>query len=917
MYKNNFSLFKKAIITFLTLALMLVNMTVPANALDTSGDTAYLDAVTVLEKLGILIPEDQMQYSEETVSRETFASIAGTFYGFTREDAGATVLVSEFSDVDITAPNYGNIEFAVSTGLMDKDAEGNFRPSQDVTVGEVIKAMLVVLGYDKVNPQNDEGFYKKQGQSLRLLSGVRTAFESAVTKGELITILLNTLEASPLKMDSIGLEGSFSVDESKTVLGERFGAYKLTGVLQATDVTGIGALGAAKSGHVILGGYDIETDIDLTEFLGMFITAYCTGNDDLTELKLLYAFGTKGRNNQLTIQVRDVTDVKGDMLYYELDGRSKQVRIPSTVTVIYNGRNYPLYSFSNFMSDEKTREGSITLLDSDNDGKYETVFIKSYYTYFVDHVYTNNENVSFIGSNGNALFDFTYDEDNENKHFSFIKNGNAITLSDIGSKCIISVAADKYKNDYEFLISSTVVSGTVLKIDAEEVKVEDSYYKIASGFTLPGEISVGETAVFYIDAFGNVAYAENKEGAKNAYGMLESVKESRKDGCIGRITIFTPEGAHKEYECAEKIKIDGKKYKYVEVAAILSVLKSGKAQFFAKTGLNASGADDVLQVVKYSVNSDGKVTAIDTLLPNEAVSENDLVFSKTMNTQLDYLRWYDKAYAKTFCHTYTGESLVYDDDLVIFALPNDKSQTEAFSARKGSMNLLGYERFPQGEEPNALHFFDVDSDTYFFPLLIIEKTLSATVPGLEVNNMMIFEKQITEYNDEMGEVYHVLCGTSVKTGAELKAKMPDDVYNTYFVGSSITPGDVVRWTTDDLGIVKLLELTIDNGGPNSHISRDSEPGVARYDTGYYATTRLTCGNVEYFDNKFIVFKNGTKLSASVINPTAKVLIYDSRTKTTSQGDYSMIKTLKQSPADPSLVVTYQENSTLKSVVIFK
>ena len=187
MYKNNFSLFKKAIITFLTLALMLVNMTVPANALDTSGDTAYLDAVTVLEKLGILIPEDQMQYSEETVSRETFASIAGTFYGFTREDAGATALVSEFSDVDITAPNYGNIEFAVSTGLMDKDAEGNFRPSQDVTVGEVIKAMLVVLGYDKVNPQNDEGFYKKQGQSLKLLSGIRKGIKA---KGPFVAGLL-------------------------------------------------------------------------------------------------------------------------------------------------------------------------------------------------------------------------------------------------------------------------------------------------------------------------------------------------------------------------------------------------------------------------------------------------------------------------------------------------------------------------------------------------------------------------------------------------------------------------------------------------------------------------------------------------------------------------------------------------------
>ena len=113
-------------------------------------------------------------------------------------------------------------------------------------------------------------------------------------------------------------------------------------MLQATSITGIGTFGAVRKGHILLGGYDIETDEDFSDFLGMYITAYCKGNENLTELELLYGFPMSGRNKTLIVNTGDVTGVKGDTLYYELDERSKQVKIPNTATIIYNGKNYPL-----------------------------------------------------------------------------------------------------------------------------------------------------------------------------------------------------------------------------------------------------------------------------------------------------------------------------------------------------------------------------------------------------------------------------------------------------------------------------------------------------------------------------------------------------------------------------------------------
>ena len=919
MYKKNFSSFKKAIITFLALVFIFVNMTIPALAIDTSGDTEYLDAITLLEKLGILVPEDQMQYSEETVSREDFAGMVGVFYGFLRDDAGATAAISEFSDVDITTPNYGNIEFAVSMGVLDVDSDGSFRPSQDLTVGEAVKAMLVILGYNQVNPQNDDAFYRKQGQSLKLLSGIRSAYNSPITKGELVKILTNSLDTGILKMDSMGSSASYTAETDKTLLNERFGTYKLSGVLQATSITGIGTFGAVRKGHILLGGYDIETDEDFSDFLGMYITAYCKGNENLTELELLYGFPMSGRNKTLIVNTGDVTGVKGDTLYYELDERSKKVKIPNTATIIYNGKNYPLYSFATFMVSEKTREGNVTFLDSDSDGKYETIFIKSYETYFVDHIYKNDESVSFIGDNGNSLYDFIYDEDDNSKHYSFLKNGNTAALSDIGNKVIVSVAADKYDTNYEFLISDKYVEGDAGSIREDEIKIGDTVYKKIMGFdNSVYTVFVGEEARFYLNSFGNVAAIEQSKNQKNAYGILEKVKVNRREKCIKYVQIFTSEGLHKTFECAEKVKIDGKRYKGGNPYDIVNALNAAKTTFFASTGLISTGADDALQLIKYSTNSNGEIVSIDTIVPNSEASEDELKFSEKLNTGLNNYRWFDKAYAKTFNGRY-----VYDSNLVIFAMPDDKSQTDAFTAKKGSMNVLGYEHFSTGDEPSAIYVFDLE-DNLFVPILLVEKTIATTVPQYETANMMILEKQVVMYNEEEGEVYRVIEGTSVVTGNKIKAYMTEDVYNTEYLPKGIVPGDVVRWSNDAMGVVNCVELFIDNIGPNSKITYGTAPRITTTnDTAYYNTTRFTCGTVEFYNNKYILFINGynadntPKYSASLINPSAKVLVYDSETKTTSVGDYSMIRTTKQSSTNPSLVFTYQVSSAINSIVIFR
>ena len=87
-------------------------------------------------------------------------------------------------------------------------------------------------------------------------------------------------------------------------------------------------------------------------------------------------------------------------------------------------------------------------------------------------------------------------------------------------------------------------------------------------------------------------------------------------------------------------------------------------------------------------------------------------------------------------------------------------------------------------------------------------------------------------------------------------------------------------------------------------------------TGYYSDFRITCGTVEKFDDKYILFNLGTRSEALLKNPSAKVLVYNSKTKKTENGDYSAIKTKEAFGDDASLVFTYQWYTAINTIVIF-
>ena len=148
MILNKFLSLSKRRIGVLALAMALTSQLVmPVFSADVSeSETVYLNEVTLLEKLGIFKEEDGMQYGEENVTREEFASMLGVFYGVSRSEISTASGRGIYEDVDTKAENCALIEKLSDIGVMEGYKDGKFRPTANLTVEQAVKSFVILLG---------------------------------------------------------------------------------------------------------------------------------------------------------------------------------------------------------------------------------------------------------------------------------------------------------------------------------------------------------------------------------------------------------------------------------------------------------------------------------------------------------------------------------------------------------------------------------------------------------------------------------------------------------------------------------------------------------------------------------------------------------------------------------------------------
>ncbi len=614
---------KKILITILLIAFSAA----PAVAQAAENYGKYIDMVCSFGIMrgyedGQFRPEGNLTRSEAVI---TVSSMVGILPDSTKNN---------FNDVPASHWAKAYIEAAAQAGIVSGVEEGVFSPDSKVTKYQAAVMLLNSMGYSIIAEKDSDGHkdYTSIIIARNLYDGVSGNANEPITRGAFARMICNALNEPLLGTEVSGIYPTYEANSERTLLSEYFDMNKIRGQITANDITGL------TGGSTVLNGYvKIENTIynvggtKIADHVGRIADVYYKESQDG---ELIIAYYVLRDKESICVNAEDIVSYIGNVFsYYEARGDRKypkNVNVLPVADVIFNGV-YKVPQTNDFMPES----GNVELYDSDDDGIFDVVYIKSYTTYVVDAVDYDRLRIKDVYNKTSLILD-------DVKKLNIYKNGIKIEFSEINIDDVLLIAADKviYDGTYplvdtasqvlEILVCDEKTEGTLNGLNSENVFINNDAYTVSKGYEYAvskgqaSNLMVGQTAVFLLDAFGEIAGILNDYALipGGMYGYLVEIKSFEQtngnETLLLKMFDFRLKDTKLMYS-AENITIDGKRYKTVaEQLAALKVQYSGD-----------STVDFASRLVIYKTDENGNISFIDTdYVSNVENPDSSLVFDE-------------------------------------------------------------------------------------------------------------------------------------------------------------------------------------------------------------------------------------------------------------------------------------------------
>jgi len=517
-----------------------------AQSFPDTKDTDYDEAATVLTDLEIISGyADGTFKPANSITRAEFAAMMIRGLGF---KVAGTSAVTQFSDVEPTYWASTYIKYASELGIIYGYGDGTFRPKNNITNDEAIAMLVRALGY---KAQYLSGAFPTShinvALGLGILDGVPTGSAEA-TRGDVAQLVFNALGQPTVTYDA---QGAIRMGQSMLV---RHGAqlYSPTGA-------------AANAGDpfVVTGGED--TNINLTEYYGAFVTAYADADNYIIGVsKVLSEFITGALDDVTVANTTPLTAVAYGAATLPAGSKVGDYKLRTDYSVAAGGNFENFETFTNGVVDVPT---SATYLDGGTytmavkiDGNYVTKVYSA-------SVWTPNDAAQVSADDLEALEDaellngaFTLNTKDEIDTTSFALLG-VDKLADIKAGHVVAIykAGNVATNDIiRVEVGTKTVSGTISRINSalNTVTIGGTTYKMS---TLPANIgiaalSTGDKGTFYLDYQGRI-YEFEAEDTTHLYGVVldQNVGAPGLNGATPKVKLYTEEGKTVTYVCVDAL----------------------------------------------------------------------------------------------------------------------------------------------------------------------------------------------------------------------------------------------------------------------------------------------------------------------------------------------------------------------------
>lgn len=601
------------------LSIMLMLSAVPA-ANTLAAETGTLDMLTdemtaVFDYIEVYPTPDGGIPDDVTMTRGDFAAYTAKVCKLTETDQNVY-----FSDVPRSNSNVSYINALADAGIVIKESKV-FRPDDAITVSEAVKMVVAAIGYTIIAERN--GGYPNGYISVAGDLDIMPTFKrnDQITHKEAMLLLYNAVTAPTYKAGYVTGNNIVYEQSDETTIDKLWGIKRARGTLNAFyggSLDGSTVMeNCVRIGNVVYecqdGIYLDDMFANTVDFTYMEMDNIDTGNQPI----ILWIDNTYNENDDHIIEARlllEFNEADYMLRYYESDtsNREKNVNFERSAKVYYNGSLYT-DSISAIMNEfiEDRKKGTIRLKDTDNDGRYDVVIIKSYRDIVVSQTDENAEIYYNIGDSTDNLDITAYN------HVT-VRNtaGNDTTLT-INDVTVLTVAESKDRSYLEIIMCDDIITDTVTSVstgDGENdivlsdrtLKYDDSYPDTFPSFSPNVEYK------FIVDIFGYVAYASPiTDTGKNVGLIISCYVEDQGGYAKGYVKMLTSDNAVKNYTLAEKVRLDGTSYKGSDLAYSV---------FSNLPGTDISGLNNITngkvpvqsQAVRYILNENEEIKEIDS-----------------------------------------------------------------------------------------------------------------------------------------------------------------------------------------------------------------------------------------------------------------------------------------------------------------
>lgn len=759
---------------------------------DTKGEF-YEPGAMLCSALNIMTGISKTEFAgEKILTRAQAARIITAFAQIEVEKSENQV----FADVppDHWAADY--IYTATKANIISADE--NFRPEDYVTDREFLKLVLYAMGYGEYVELSggwDKGIYHVSN-ALNLTKKAKVSTYGNLTRGSASMILFNALNSPLPKMLEFRDDGGYYMGESdETMLESEFGLTVITGLMTENSTTSLIEPKDNGAGFVKIGNKEyLESDQIMEFWIGQNV-GVAVDVETKTEIKAAWL----DANQNKIVKVNDFQRLYIDADRYEYEdeeGKKHKLKINDEMFLIKN--NSAIVDWTE--DDLICPDGYIEFINNDNDDEYDVAFCFEPQIMVVSYAANDSGKVSVVSFDGTMV-----SGDNLN-YLSITKNGKNTTAGRIVEGDIVKAYQSECGKSLWIEasdISATAKIGSVYEdkavLDGDEVEYTEFYRNNRENTV---SLTPGSTMKILFDDTGRIVWVmkDSADSDEETIGYVIKVSNINdlSDTPI-KIKFYTENGTFATHYAAEKIFVDGTRYKVEELC---DMMQSGSIDLEGEFAMFKVDKDDritYLDTESVGTESDSKVTPLTDSSGRKVSFE---AFNGTFGNIHNY-----PAAEGIYENTYLQQPL--KRDTLAFIIPIDESGAPVDSGYEGFYDISTAEHTWTTLEPisDRTEFYGLDENNY--PAFGVKyrvypagsKDEMRAVNNNNANGMIV--TKVKDTVDEDNEVVKEIHGYNMANGRETVIKTSGNL--TKFIETGRIQQEKPEWINER---TKYLSLPV-------------------------------------------------------------------------------------------------------------